>query len=307
LEKLDEYIPELLERHDCVIIPDFGGFLLNTMPAGFLGGGNEIHPPSKVVSFNRSLNLNDGLLAMYISEKEGIAYNDALLKIAGSVNWMRIQLNAGQKLHFSGIGDLLQNNEDKIIFTPDYSRNYFVSSFGLPLLLLQPVEKQSDSKILQLREKKVRPLQRERKPVHRSYAPMVSIAASLIVMLFVFFKNYPIDSHDLAMAVFRGQAINTPLKTHTQVAEIQKINTPVVAYLNPNLTYYIVGGSFKKESNAKTFVEKLKKKGFQAQVLNTENGFFRVTYYREKDSTRADEVLHKIKVNENQSAWLLKW
>ena len=71
--------------------------------------------------------------------------------------------------------------------------------------------------------------------------------------------------------------------------------------------YYIVAGAFKKESNAKILADKLKEKGYYPKVLNTENGFFRVTYIEEQDSNKADADLHKIKTSENQSAWLLKW
>jgi hypothetical protein len=306
VEKLDTYISTLLDRHECVIIPDFGGFLLNTIPAGFHGNGKEMHPPSKVVSFNRGLNVNDGLLAMCIAEKENISYADALVKISNAVAWMKLRLSSGQPLHLINIGGLTRTDEDKLIFTPDYNHNYLVTSYGLPSLLVQPVERQSDAKILQLRERKIRPRPEEKTRARRSFIPAVSIAASVLIAMAVFFKNNPVDPQTVASALFKQQEVAKKEVPATNPAKTQETANNTLTS-NQNLAFYIVGGSFKKETNAKTLVEKLQKKGFQAQILNTETGLFRVTYYKERDSTRADEVLHKIKVSENQAAWLLKW
>ena len=42
----------------------------------------KIEPPKKIISFNRLINQNDGLLANYISEKHSISYEEACIEIA---------------------------------------------------------------------------------------------------------------------------------------------------------------------------------------------------------------------------------
>lgn len=59
---LIESVSELLYKHNCVIIPGFGGFITNYKPSGFEESRNLISPSSKKVAFNQLLIENDGLL-----------------------------------------------------------------------------------------------------------------------------------------------------------------------------------------------------------------------------------------------------
>ena len=61
--KFDTYIAELLEEHDCVIVPDFGGFVANYAPANVNSINHRFDPPYRKISFNKLLVHNDGLLA----------------------------------------------------------------------------------------------------------------------------------------------------------------------------------------------------------------------------------------------------
>ena len=67
---LDHYISDLLEDHDCVIIPDFGGFIGNYASARINPVNHRIDPPFRKITFNKLLVHNDGLLAAYIAKKE---------------------------------------------------------------------------------------------------------------------------------------------------------------------------------------------------------------------------------------------
>ena len=53
------YLVELLRLHDCVIIPDLGGFIANYRPAEMDLAGNRFNPPVKEVIFSGKLNKND--------------------------------------------------------------------------------------------------------------------------------------------------------------------------------------------------------------------------------------------------------
>jgi nucleoid DNA-binding protein len=308
LKNLEQYIAPLLEQHDCVIIPGFGGFLLNHKPAGFAGSSNEIHPQSKIVSFNRNLNINDGLLAQYIALEEHVIYQEALNYIDNGVEAFNEILNSGKSLKFPGAGALVQNAEQKRIFSPDYKFNHLVSSFGLPSLLLTPVEKPAANRVYKLPDRQI--AARIRKPVRfRVNGPAISMAASLIILFLVFFQNAKISHEQVAQALHTKHISTEPIAVSLNAILAQSLKTeqPQTVVINPVSKFYVVGGSFKNEANAHILEKRLKKKGFLASVLNTENGFYRVTYLQERDSTKADMGLHKIKISENQAAWLLKW
>ena len=75
MQTLEKHITALFRKHDCVIVPDFGGFLLNYRSSRI--SDNEILPPGKLTGFNRSLTSNDGLLANAIAQREKISYTKA--------------------------------------------------------------------------------------------------------------------------------------------------------------------------------------------------------------------------------------
>ena len=82
---LATYIKDLLYRYDCVIVPDFGGFVTKRISAKINETTHQFFPPSKQLSFNRNLNNNDGLLANYIASVENISFEKASNAIALSV------------------------------------------------------------------------------------------------------------------------------------------------------------------------------------------------------------------------------
>ncbi|MBP7243847.1 MAG: SPOR domain-containing protein, partial [Bacteroidia bacterium] len=75
------YISELLYVSDCVIIPGLGGFVANSRSAFLNPAQHTFSPPVRRIAFNASLRTNDGLLANYVSRREGITYGDAVTKI----------------------------------------------------------------------------------------------------------------------------------------------------------------------------------------------------------------------------------
>ena len=82
------YISDLLYRYDCVIVPDFGGFVTNTISAKVNHFSHTFYPPTKQITFNAHLKNNDGLLANYIASSQKISFEEASVKIAALVsNW----------------------------------------------------------------------------------------------------------------------------------------------------------------------------------------------------------------------------
>ena len=69
-----KYISDLLYRYDCVIVPDFGGFVANRIGAKVNNFTHTFSPPSKQLTFNSLLKHNDGLLANYIASSENISF-----------------------------------------------------------------------------------------------------------------------------------------------------------------------------------------------------------------------------------------
>ena len=80
-KKIEPYISELLYLHDCVIIPNFGGFVGNKKSAVLNKNTHTVLPPSKEILFNKNLKVNDGLLISHLANKEKISNDQAKILI----------------------------------------------------------------------------------------------------------------------------------------------------------------------------------------------------------------------------------
>jgi peptide methionine sulfoxide reductase MsrB len=128
-QKLIEYLPDLITHFECVIIPEFGGFISEKTGASINSIGS-IQAPKKSIIFNQQLNHNDGLLANYIAQKENISYAEAMELIKAEVEEMIDVLENAQVLKINKIGEFRLLN-DYIIFKADDNENHLIDSFGL--------------------------------------------------------------------------------------------------------------------------------------------------------------------------------
>lgn len=126
-----KYISELLYHHECVIIPDFGGFVSNYESAHIDRGKNLFHPPRKKVLFNSWLNSNDGILANFIAQSEGISYKAAMSVIEKFTSSCIKKMDAEKKVRLQGIGLLFKDENGNIQFEQETEINYLQQAFGL--------------------------------------------------------------------------------------------------------------------------------------------------------------------------------
>ena len=127
---LASYINDLLYRYDCVIVPNFGGFITNKVSAKINENTNSIYPPSKKISFNKHLNVNDGLLVNYVATSENISYDKATKDILNCVNNWKIEIQTNT-ITIGALGSLSLNESKQYIFEPNTKVNYLTDSFGL--------------------------------------------------------------------------------------------------------------------------------------------------------------------------------
>ena len=130
-------ISHLLHSNDCVILPDFGAFILKSKSAYI--ENNEFFPPSKYVSFNSMLKDNDGLLAKFISEEKKISYKKSLKLILDEVKVLNEKLSEELIFDTEYFGIFELKERDTLIFNPDFSINFDSSVFGLNSFVREPI------------------------------------------------------------------------------------------------------------------------------------------------------------------------
>lgn len=134
--RLITHIEYLLHEHNCVIIPDFGGFVVNTIPPK-RDGIATFHAPVCELVFNRDLIHNDGLLAQSYMRDGSLTFDSAMLKLEKDVQELKHQLREQRRVDLGKLGSFDMHDEKRFVYT----RGSFVrpSLFGLTQATLKPL------------------------------------------------------------------------------------------------------------------------------------------------------------------------
>lgn len=315
------YIKELLEVTDCVVVPQFGGFVCELKEAQINPQSHVFSPPSKEIMFNESLVRDDGLLTHHISVREYTGYGEARQWIQAEVQMWKEKLLRGESLHFEELGDLHLSGEGNIIFTPSLNKNYFTDSFGFHEFISPAVRSVSKEKTLAAL------------PVKE---PALAYVASFILLL-ALFTTWFYFQWNAVEKEFSQQAtllpvekaplsnppnIVNPVKPAKKVEEKEpavneseaipakeikeeKSKKPTPAVKTSGKMHYIVAGAFRDSRNAQKLIRRLKRKGFHPGIAGlSPKGLLIVYYEGYSDAHKALYELKRIKRKTNRSAWL---
>lgn len=135
MNQISKHIEDLLHNHNCVIIPDFGGFITSKKESYYDEKKEMFFPSSMNVLFNKNLVFNDGLLASRIAEKQSISFDDAHKELVKFKDDCYLKLNKDGRCEIERVGVLFFDKEKNIQFQQS-QKNYLLSSFGLSPKLL---------------------------------------------------------------------------------------------------------------------------------------------------------------------------
>ena len=306
------YIEELLYRYNCVVIPEFGAFLTQNKSAQIHRSTNTIYPPTKLISFNEQLSSNDGLLVSYMANAEKSSYEDMLTKTLEEAKDWKTQLQNGERLAFSNIGELWLNREGKIQFQPNKKVNYLTTSFGMTSIISPSVTREVlKEEVVELEEKIpfiITPEERKKGPFREylKYAAVILLALSAGVTGFKFYN----------------ETVNTRQMVNQEAQEIVSKNIQEATFFNakpfelPVLSidvtkkqsgkHHIIAGAFRVRENADKKIRQLVNKGYQAEYLGlNQYGLHQVSFGSFEDPKEALAHLKEIRQTESADAWLL--
>jgi cell division septation protein DedD len=116
--ELQRHIEILLLDNDCVIVPDFGGFVAHQVASRYDKDDHMLLPPMRTIGFNPQLRMNDSLLVQSYINALDISYPEALRRIESEVNEMKQVLNEEGYYFLEDIGTLHINSDGNIQFEP---------------------------------------------------------------------------------------------------------------------------------------------------------------------------------------------
>lgn len=307
MQKVDKHISELLYEHDCVIVPDLGGFVANYAPAKIHPVQHTFTPPSKNIVFNKNLKNNDGLLANHIVTTENTTYLEALRYINHFVENAQLQLKKGDKLKIDEVGILFLDIERNIQFEPDTKSNHLLDAFGLSQFQSPAVKRDNISKRIEKEFKDRGAIPVEKKKINIKRYVALAIAMPLIFgMVWIPLKtdllksiNYsglnpftskevvtkPVEIKDVpkhtiavpSAPVSKESSITTESiednklssASETVVEPVKPDTTHVSTFseINSNNKFHVVAGCFKIKENAVKFVALLQQQNINASII----------------------------------------
>ena len=137
MKNLARHIELLLRDNDCVILPGFGGFIAHDVPAYYVSEEGLYYPPSRSISFNASITMNDGLLAQSYMKSYQVDYARANYMIDVAVEQLTDMLDEEGIATLPHIGTLTQDINQSLQFVADEAGIASPLHFGLGSFLIK--------------------------------------------------------------------------------------------------------------------------------------------------------------------------
>ena len=203
MKELTKHIEALLVENDCVILPQFGGFVTNHTPARWIEVEQTFLPPYRTIGFNSQLKINDGLLVQSYMLTHDATYPEANRLAEAAIEKLSQELYKEGQVELHGIGTLRRTIVGEYQFDPTENGVITPALYGLGA-----VEMKTLAMLEEERKQKPAPYVVETKPIE---TPVIeskdrtitikirhewitnAVAAVAAVMLF-FFLSTPVDN-----------------------------------------------------------------------------------------------------------------
>ena len=193
--ELAQHIEALLLENDCVIVPNFGGFVAHYAPATYVKEENLFLPPTRTIGFNPQLKLNDGVLVQSYMSAYDTSFADASRIVEKEVNEFIGLLHEEGKAHLDNIGEIQSNIYGNYEFVPYDYKITTPSLYGLDSFEIHELS------ALQQKEKVLVPTYQEKEKktfeisINRAYLRNAAAMIAAIVLFFAF--STPVENTDV--------------------------------------------------------------------------------------------------------------
>jgi hypothetical protein len=191
--QITKLIAELLFHHDCVIVPNFGGFVGRSYNSNFNKGNNILYPQTKQILFNKNLLHNDGLLISALMEKNSITAVEATKYIEDYKDYIQSLLSVKKRFELTNIGLLYFDNENVLRFEAKSDVNFLLDSFGFEPVLAKElfIEIEKPKATPRFEDRTLKISEQPVKVSKKSYAKIAALAVGIpISMAFLLLSAY---------------------------------------------------------------------------------------------------------------------
>lgn len=248
---------QLLSENDCVIIPGFGGFVVNYNEAVVNITGQRFYPPSRTLAFNEKLQVNDGLFINHICQTQGLNWKVAKENLSVWVSDMNDKLDEGNTIDFDKLGtfNLVSGN---LVFSPDKSFGVLESSYGLNSFYFPMLK--SGNELMGIHKPRHTTSVKKQKKSRRKLVYILSAAAVLTGLIAVSLHfdlfDFKTDTEYANVVPVERMINNNSNNGNDAFPDYRTIIGEEVVYIDPELvTDEYIAENFNGVENTQTFVE----------------------------------------------------
>lgn len=223
--ELAQHIEALLLENDCVIVPGLGGFVGHYTPAVRLAEENRFLPPARVIGFNPSLKMNDGLLVQSYASVYGTSFSDATRRIEHQVCRLQNKLHEEGKVELANIGELRCSVYGALSFVPFDSKlttPYLYGWQGFEMRELQALPQKRTAAVYP--DRPVAPIHRRRRNFRIQGAVIRHAMSAVAAVLLFFLLSTPIENTGM---MEENYARLMPSELFSRVGHPSLVVTPV--------------------------------------------------------------------------------
>ena len=319
-----KYIRMLLEERKRVILAGFGNLELIVPEGSQKPSGNRLNPPGASVRFDSSFSKDDGVLAEAVAAGEVLEREEAQQRVLELVDAIKFSMDKGEDFLLPEAGIFFRDTDGKIHFRVDPAWLLEPDQYGLESMDLLELEE------LPIEEEPVKAPGTESKaaPEVTKLAPpkpkprtnrwrLIWVVAAVLIVVLVVLVLIPSEESENGErrrlfnkkpereVVEQGEAISDQQDVETEVSKPEP-DVEQALPIEETKNFFIIAGSFNKLKNASDLQDKLNSRGFQAEVMITENRMYRVSVASYATKEEAEKALRQLKSEPDlQSCWLL--
>lgn len=273
-------IIDLLARQECVIVPGFGGFVVNDCVAKLDGG--KFFPPRKELVFNARLVHNDGDLAHALMKSRSCSFDEANKFVSDEVAsiWAALKNDGVYAVPNFGVFTM---KSGKIAFLQKNLKVACGDSFGLSEFYFPTLDKNhgkssavsSPSSSFSAR------------PVKTFAIGAAAVVAFLLVGQPVNNSSYQQDMASLIPMKISQTSLEKELEVKKM--ELSQAQSELEAYHEADASYYLIVSDFSDEESAVSFIRKAKDKSLS--LLCIDNHFYISSFSAKTKSEISDFCL----------------
>ena len=314
------FLEHLLYEHECVIIPNFGGFVVNAQGFSFNEKEGKIHPKKKFVAFNEKLKTDDRFLSTEWARKKSIPQKEAAVEIANISKELKSLLVSQGVLTIGVLGSFTLIQENRISFSPNPDFNADLAVFGLfPVGLgYTSVIKEKKPELI------AAPIAEDLPEITPEEIKPVQLSRSIYVYAFIAFILGGLGAFFLtAPPTNQSQSSLNPIKIEKKVIPVAAVVVPLadtiktlpapVVVEKEKLVQaeviYLVAASFQSLTQAEKGLKELKSRGFeQAEIIlkNEKTKFYRISLGSESSMDAGYAKAAELKESKKIDIWVYK-